>query len=68
MCDQCEVLYINGVKCHEHGCPNAWKDHKRECKWCGQTFVPQYAEQKCCDKSCLHAYLGIDDPEDEETE
>jgi hypothetical protein len=22
-CDQCEALVINGVPCHEHGCPNA---------------------------------------------
>jgi len=20
-CDSCEVAYINGVRCHEHGCP-----------------------------------------------
>ena len=24
-CDQCEMLSINGVLCHEHGCPNARK-------------------------------------------
>ncbi len=21
-CDQCDSCYINGVFCHEHGCPN----------------------------------------------
>lgn len=21
-CDSCEVVMINGVRCHEHGCPN----------------------------------------------
>jgi hypothetical protein len=21
-CDQCEILVINGIACHEHGCPN----------------------------------------------
>ena len=21
-CGQCEVLVVNGVACHEHGCPN----------------------------------------------
>lgn len=26
MCDSCEVLTINGVYCHELGCPEAWKD------------------------------------------
>jgi hypothetical protein len=26
-CSQCEALVINGVACHETGCPNARKDH-----------------------------------------
>ena len=24
-CDQCEALTINGIYCHEHGCPNEQK-------------------------------------------
>jgi hypothetical protein len=24
-CDQCEELMINGIRCHEIGCPNAKK-------------------------------------------
>ena len=24
-CDQCEMLSINGVACHEQGCPNTFK-------------------------------------------
>ena len=24
-CDQCEAMRINGVFCHEHGCPNQRK-------------------------------------------
>ena len=24
-CDQCQMLNISGVNCHEHGCPNAHK-------------------------------------------
>ena len=35
MCQSCEVLNINGVNCHEIGCPDAWKDYTRECKECG---------------------------------
>lgn len=27
-CDQCEVLVINGVICHEFGCPNKNKKRK----------------------------------------
>lgn len=24
-CDQCDILVINNVVCHEHGCPNVDK-------------------------------------------
>ncbi len=43
-CDQCEALTINGLYCHELGCPNTHKryDHeeetwvgRRECFECG---------------------------------
>lgn len=30
-CDQCEMLSIQGLACHEHGCPNGhklWIDEK----------------------------------------
>lgn len=58
MCDQCEVLNINGVNCHEHGCPDAWKDHDRECMWCGTEFKPDDKDQQFCDQRCARAYLG----------
>lgn len=29
-CDQCDVLVINGVVCHEHGCPNKRKEDLQE--------------------------------------
>lgn len=54
-CDQCEALMINGVFCHESGCPNTharW-DHfesewipQRKCFECG-TWVD--ADEQCCD-------------------
>ena len=25
-CDGCSPSSVNGVICHEHGCPDAWKD------------------------------------------
>ena len=56
MCDQCEVMVINGVLCHEIGCPAAWKDYKRNCKWCGQEFIPEHVNQVCCDDNCIAAY------------
>jgi hypothetical protein len=43
-CDQCEMLSINGVACHETGCPNSgktWMEDRQEwvrfveCFYCG---------------------------------
>lgn len=32
-CPQCASSYVNGVFCHEHGCPNkAWKPKRRKAK------------------------------------
>jgi hypothetical protein len=58
LCNQCEALVINGVLCHETGCPNAWK-RKRECKECGTTFVPGNRYQDCCSDSCNAACYGL---------
>jgi len=57
-CPSCEVLYINGVRCHETGCPDAWKDEVRECKWCGTEFKPLLPGMECCSHSCEVAYSG----------
>lgn len=38
-CDSCQMLAINGVPCHETGCPKAWKDEKRECSDCGRNYT-----------------------------
>ncbi|MHC4621288.1 MAG: hypothetical protein ACYTEQ_26385 [Planctomycetota bacterium] len=48
MCDSCEVVNINGCNCHETGCPDAWRDYKRECKCCGREFKPRTRYQDCC--------------------
>lgn len=56
MCEQCETLAINGVLCHETGCPDAWKDYERECLWCGQMFVPEEEGQQYCDPTCAESY------------
>lgn len=56
MCDQCEVLNINGINCHEPGCPDAWKDAVRNCKECGSLFQPEDKDQQFCDQDCADAY------------
>lgn len=53
-CDQCDIVVINGVACHEHGCPNA----PRECPECGCIFEPETTRQRFCDENCANAYNG----------
>lgn len=63
-CSSCSPSTINGVFCHEEGCPDEWKDEVRECKWCGTEFKPEEAGQKFCDDSCYRSYNNI--PEEDE--
>jgi len=57
-CNSCEAAMINGVYCHETGCPDAWRTVTRECKWCGSTFKPEEAGQTFCDDGCRANYYG----------
>ena len=59
-CDQCNLMMINKVLCHETGCPDSWKFIKRSCKWCGQEFEPQDIAQDHCEMSCYYDYHGIE--------
>ena len=57
-CDQCSYDIINGVACHETGCPNhniltgglpyRWQT-PRECHGCGVTFTPILHTRWCPD-------------------
>jgi len=47
-CDSCEALMINGVYCHESGCPNMWKTTSVDCRECGCGFYPKHEGQKLC--------------------
>jgi hypothetical protein len=59
-CDGCNPSMLNGVLCHERGCPDAWRDLPHACKWCGAEFFPEYSGQACCVESCRCAYYGLD--------
>ena len=61
-CDGCSPAMINDILCHEHGCPDMWRDYGKECKWCGQTFYPEDKDQQFCEDSCARSYHGIDEP------
>ena len=58
MCDSCEVVYINGVKCHETNCPDAWIGSNKECKWCGTVFELEYSNQDLCSIECEEDYYS----------
>jgi hypothetical protein len=55
-CSQCQVIRINGIRCHEQRCPEAWRDEVRECAWCGQEFEPQDRSERCCSADCEDCY------------
>ena len=58
LCNSCDCFFINGVKCHEHGCPDSWKDYVRKCKFCGCEFKPEDKNQTCCSEDCTQSYWG----------
>lgn len=64
LCQSCLVVAINGVLCHEIGCPDADVDlrtgekRKKECAWCGSEFVPEERGQIACSEDCAEAYFN----------
>lgn len=46
-CAQCQLVRINGLLCHEIGCPAAYKDYVYTCP-CGTDFRPKYSRQRWC--------------------
>jgi hypothetical protein len=64
MCKSCEALRINGVLCHETGCPDSWQGKTRECKWCGAKFQMEHSKQSFCSEECDLTYHGYSTEED----
>jgi len=58
-CDGCSPAMINGQLCHEHGCPDSWKDYPLNCPWCGNEFYRQDREQMFCNDGCYADYHGL---------
>jgi len=48
-CSGCQIVVVNGLACHEHGCPEKWRDQLRTCKQCGCDFYPSEKYQYVCD-------------------
>lgn len=57
-CHSCEVMMIQGVRCHEAGCPDAWKEEERDCQWCGSEFSPEYKYDWYCSDDCEQSDKG----------
>jgi hypothetical protein len=53
-CDQCQLLRINGVVCHEIGCPNATVS--KTCKWCDREFRTKDRFRQTCSPGCQKAW------------
>jgi len=54
-CNGCNPSMINGVLCHEQGCPYAWKDKQISCTECGADFYPKNRyDQKCKDCEAIN--------------
>lgn len=51
-CDQCQLLRINGIVCHEIGCPN----QPRQCKNCDRTM--RQGQREFCNNKCHHDYYA----------
>lgn len=47
-CNSCNPVRIDGVFCHETGCPDAWRDYERECFECGCEFLREDKFQQTC--------------------
>jgi len=63
LCKSCNASFvsvgqISGIV-HEKDCPDSYKTEIRECKWCGQDFVPEVSFQDCCCEECARAYIGL---------
>lgn len=61
MCKSCEMISINGVACHETGCPDAWMTGTIECFECGCRFTPEFKGQRFCSNECFDFHHGLDD-------
>lgn len=51
-CDSCQMISIQGVPCHETGCPDAWQETMIECRECGFNFYRDERYQTTC-SDCL---------------
>ncbi len=54
-CQSCNAVAINGVNCHETGCPDAWRDKPKRCFDCGCKFIPEVRFANIC-QDCADSF------------
>lgn len=54
-CDGCKLAVIDGILCHETGCPFSWNDNAAECRECGCDFMLSEKNQTVCDECAAAA-------------
>ena len=65
MCNSCSASFIQWGKIkgivHESDCPEAYKDEKYMCKFCGSDFTIESNNdnREVCSHSCMVAYNGF---------
>jgi hypothetical protein len=59
-CNGCSPSTINGMLCHEAGCPDEWRDVTYECRECGCDFSPESRWDTVCD-DCLNPTEDFDE-------
>lgn len=67
-CDSCSPSRINGVLCHEAGCPDAWRDCPVDCFTCGCEFFPEERWQGTCPDCAAEEEIPLDDDGEEDGE
>ena len=56
MCESCDCVNINGMNCHEFGCPDKNKVAREKCPECGIPTIPENQEssyEACLCEKCL---------------
>jgi hypothetical protein len=64
-CNGCNPMMIQGVLCHEQGCPEEWRDIQAECFECGCGFWREDRWQRTCN-DCLNPEQYIEEPDNGE--
>lgn len=67
-CDDCTPCMINGILCHEQGCPSSWKDYPVPCFECGCDFWPESRGERICSDCLNPPEIDMDDIDDDEPE